>query len=251
MPNAPAARVTDKIQHSEAQLFRRIGMGLGAIAGAVIGAALVVGSGALEVASGGLATPIVALGIYAGATMVVAGTAAATGAAVSNSAADRGKTHVEDEGEILTGVTSIHVGPERHVAAHIGSKVACKKHKHSPPDDLERITQGSVSVRLGAGRWPAARVGDQGTCGFTIGYGCHSVIIGGDTIGKAGDGDDPEKALFNKIGEYGGYAALIGGAIIAIPVAAAAAALRSACGRARWRWGRASRSARVSAGVSI
>lgn len=122
-------------------------------------------------------------------------------------------------------MTSIHVGPERHITAHIGSKVACNKHKHSPPDALEHITQGSVSVRLGAARQHAARVGDEGSCGFIIGHGCATVIIGGDTIGKAGKGDGPEKALFNKIGEYGGYAALVGGAILAIPVGVAGGTL--------------------------
>ena len=154
MPNAPAARVTDQVQHSEAKLFRRIGMGLGALAGIAIGAVLVVGSGALEVLSAGTATPLVALGIYAGATLLVAGTAAATGAAVSNSAADRGKDHMEDDGPILTGVTTIHIGIERHVAAHAGSKVACKRHKHDAPDSLELIAQGSSSVFLGRGARP-------------------------------------------------------------------------------------------------
>lgn len=226
MPNAPAARVTDQVQHSEAKSFRRVGMGLGALAGIGLGALLVVASGAIEVLSAGTLTPVAALGVYVGAALVVGGTAAATGAAVSNSAADMGKSHMEEDGPILTGVTTIYIGPERHVAAHAGSKVACKRHKHNAPDDVELVAQGSSNVLLGPGRDPAARVGDLGTCKFSIGQGCPSIIIGGKTTTryKIVDGDDPEKALFNKIGKYGGYAALIGGALIAIPSRPRAAA---------------------------
>lgn len=87
MPNAQAARVSDQVKHSEAYTYRRVGMGIGALIG--IGVPLVAASGVLEVLSAGTATPIAALGIYVGVTLVGGGTAA-TGAAVSNSPADRG-----------------------------------------------------------------------------------------------------------------------------------------------------------------
>lgn len=232
MPNAQAARIHDKIQHSQAQSYRNAGM----VAGVILGAALVVAAAAaVEFFSGGLATPLVVAAVATTAawvegatavaeTAVVAGAVLGTGAAVSDSAADRGKKHMEDDGEILTGVPTIFIGGANLMAAYCGSKATCKRHNNSPPGTVETVAQGSASVFLGPGRNYAARVHDQVTCQAQIGSGCTTVIIGGATAAcQAIDkhGDDPDQELFDKVGEYAGYAALAGGVVLAaIPAAA-------------------------------
>ena len=101
------------------------------------------------------------------------------------------------------------------------------KDAHDEHDNLEQIVQGSKSVLIGSGSFHAARVGDQGTCGFTVGEGCKSVMIGGETFteGEIGDGDDPDKNVTDLIGEYGCYAALAGGFVLALPAGIVAASL--------------------------
>lgn len=98
--------------------------------------------------------------------------------------------------------------------------------------DLEQIVQGSVSVLLGRGRFHAARFGDKGTCGFTVGQGCASVLIGGETVtdGTIGDGDDPDKGITDAIGEWGGYVALAGVFLVTLPVSFPAAILETYIG---------------------
>ncbi len=280
MPNAPAARVTDQVKHSEAQDYRF----WGAVGGALLGLAIIGGAAALEVVSFGAATPLV---VVVGTVMIAGGGIAGLSSAGANVAANMGR-HVPGpvEGPIVTGIPSILIGtgPDKHAAAHLGSYVSCDRHKHggatameqakdvaedvgvgllkdvasvatfglygggkfSPAQDvsqgvadaekehgdLEQIVQGSVSVLLGRGRFHAARIGDQGTCGFTVGQGCETVIIGGDSVtdGTIGDGDDPYKGVTDAIGEWGGYVALAGVFLVTLPVSFPAAILETYIG---------------------
>lgn len=228
MPTQPAARVSDQVQHSQASLGRGLGAVVGGVLGIVAGAVLVVGAvavlGALEVATGGLATPLVVGAVYVGAAFLAAGTTGMATSAFSNVGADIGAKSVANEGPIVSGVVTILIGPERRAAAHIGSNVACLKHKHGPPTPAdtpnpaqEQVSQGSATVLLGPSFFPASRIGDGGTCGFKIGQGCVSVLIGGPTVGDIGDGDDPYKSLFDTIGYYSGWVALAGVALVAAP----------------------------------
>jgi len=280
MPNAPAARVTDQVKHSEAQDYRF----WGAVGGALLGLAIIGGAAALEVVSFGAATPLV---VIVGTVMIAGGGVAGLSSAGANVAANMGR-HVPGpvEGPIVTGIPSILIGtgPDKHAAAHLGSYVSCNRHKHggatameqakdvaedvgvgllkdvasvatfglygggkfSPGQDvsqgiadaekehgdLEQIVQGSVSVLLGRGRFHAARIGDQGTCGFTVGQGCETVIIGGESVtdGTIGDGDDPYKGVTDAIGEWGGYVALAGVFLVTLPVSVPAAFLETYIG---------------------
>ena len=280
MPNAPAARVTDQVKHSEAQDYRF----WGAVGGALLGLAIIGGAAALEVVSFGAATPLV---VVVGTVMIAGGGIAGLSSAGANVAANMGR-HVPGpvEGPIVTGIPSILIGtgPDKHAAAHLGSYVSCNRHKHGSAStmqevegaakamavgfledaltiatsgiamtgrfspladaeqgaaeaekehsDLEQIVQGSVSVLLGRGRFHAARIGDQGTCGFTVGQGCETVIIGGDSVtdGTIGDGDDPYKGVTDAIGEWGGYVALAGVFLVTLPVSVPAAFLETYIG---------------------
>ncbi len=102
-----------------------------------------------------------------------------------------------------------------------GVKDADKQH-----NDLEQILQGSSSVFFGRGRYHAARVGDKGTCGFIVGQGCETVIIGGETVteGEIGTGDDPDKHITDLMKEWGGKAALAGIVLMTLPAGIAALA---------------------------
>ena len=62
-----------------------------------------------------------------------------------------------------------------------------------PPGTLgKRIAQGSGTVYIN--NYHAARQGDKGTCDFTLGQGCATVIIGGPTVTV--DAIDPEVPVF-------------------------------------------------------
>ncbi|MGI4787520.1 MAG: PAAR domain-containing protein [Janthinobacterium lividum] len=238
MPNAPAARITDQVKHSEAMSFRRIGGGIGSLLGCAAGCLLVGAAMATEVVTVGMATPLVAVAVYVGAGLVIAGSTASGASMISNQGAHIGqKIPGSDEGPIASGIDSILIGPDKQSAAYLGSKVLCNNHKHTLPNSVEFIVQGSKTVRYGSGRFPAARVGDKGTCDFTVGQGCESVIIGGDTltVGKIDlSGDDPEAAFFDKVGKYGGVALLIGTSLLAVPAGFAAGGAWGALRAAAW-----------------
>lgn len=276
MSNTPAAaaRVSDNVKHSEAQEYRFWGA-VGTIGAVVAGVAVAAGLGVLEVGSFGLATPLV----VAGGVLLAGGMTAVLSGQVADVAADAGrKVMGPDEGPIVTGISSILIGPEKHAAAHLGSWASCNRHKHGGAstmqyakdiaedvfgglikdvvsldtgsllgggqfnpaadwnqgvkdadkehNDLEQIVQGSSSVFFGRGRYHAARVGDKGTCGFIVGQGCETVIIGGETVteGEIGTGDDPDKYITDLMKEWGGKAALAGIVLITLPLGIAAMA---------------------------
>lgn len=218
----PAARVEDTVQHSQA----RIGRGLGALGGAALAIGVLVLAGALEIGSMGLATPVV-VGLGA---LAIGGVGAAMSAG-SNLGADAGRQFMHDDGKIASGIPTILIGPERRFAAHINSNVNCDDHKHltgGPWPDVvnagqEQISEGSATVLLGPGMMPAARVGSQGTCEFTIGSGCPTVIIGGPTlrlgpVGEDGRSDDPDKGFFDSVGQASGWIGIAGAALVLWPL---------------------------------
>jgi len=221
MPDDPqqAARVEDAVQHSQA----RIGRGLGALGGAALALGVLVLAGALEIGSMGLATPVV-VGLGA---LAVGGVGAAMSAG-SNLGADAGRQFTHDDGKIASGLPTLLVGPERRPLAHISSNANCDDHKHltgGPWPDVvnaaqEQIAEGSGTVLVGPDFMPAARVGSQGTCGFTVGHGCPTVIIGGPTLRllKVGDGDDPDKWFFDDVGTASGWIGIAGAALIMWPL---------------------------------
>ena len=177
----PAARVEDAVQHSSV----RSGRIWGAIGGGALAVGVLLLAGALEVGSMGLATPVV-VGLGA---LAVGGVGAAISAG-SNLGADAGRQSMHDEGKIASGLPTILIGPERRFAAHINSNVNCDDHKHlaggpwqdAVNDGQEQISEGSATVLIGPSMLPFARVGSQGTCGFTVGAGCPTVLIGGPTL---------------------------------------------------------------------
>jgi len=66
------------------------------------------------------------------------------------------------------------------VAAVVGSNVSCTGPPLLGPHPGSMIAQGSSNVFIRG--MPAARKGDKTSCGATIGYGCESVIIGGEQV---------------------------------------------------------------------
>lgn len=154
-----AARVDDQVQHSDA--FP--GLLTGLLVGALIGVAIV--------ATGGGAIVVLA----AAATVATSASLGATAGELL------GSLCTDPAGPIRTGVDSVIIGPEHRIAATVFSYVDCDQH-----DSNVQVAEGSATVWIGAAGQYAARVGDQGTCGFKIAEGCATVIIGGPTATGAG-----------------------------------------------------------------
>jgi len=146
-----AARINDKIEHSQALG----GLVLGVIGGAVIGAAIV-GTG--------------------GAALVVM-SAACAGASLGGTAGQLlGSLLMFPSGNIVIGYKSVKI--ENKFASRISDNVACSGSLFFPiPHPGSQIAQGSSNVYIG--NLPAARKGDKTTCDATIAEGASSVIIGG------------------------------------------------------------------------
>lgn len=237
----PAARIEDTIQHSQA----RLGRGLGALGGAALALGVLFLAGALEIGTLGLATPVV-IGVGA---LAVGGIGAAMSAG-SNLGADEGRKFMHDDGKIASGIPTVLIGPERRPLAHVNSNVNCNDHRHlvGPSLDVinaaqEQIAEGSGSVLVGPDFMPVARVGSQGTCEFTIGQGCSTVIIGGPTLRlvKVGDGDDPDKGFFDGVGTVSGYIGIAGAALVLWPatLSLAGVGIMGAGGAGAWLVGQA------------
>jgi len=164
-----AARVGDPVQHSH-----RFGLGmLGAIAGVALGVALVVLTAPISL-------PAIAAAGVVGGTMLVAG---AAGTVIGSTLAVEGVgetigSHIAapNAGDIADGAHSVFTGPGMPKAARMSDPVKC----HSG----ESIAEGSDTVFIE--NWNASRKSDQTTCAGKIQDGCHSVLIGGNPIGRAG-----------------------------------------------------------------
>ena len=173
---AAAARLHDPVAHSEALG----GFLAGALVGvtAAVGVAVVVGMAATavaaEVATGGLATPLVAgaavtVGEFA-VNVVVGG--ALTQAAEKEGEALGSKRMGSKTGEVSAGASDVYINGRP--AARALDADTCHASK---------IAQGSKTVHIN-GR-PAARVGDKLTCGGAITDGSPNVRIGGPTATEA------------------------------------------------------------------
>ncbi len=193
----PAARITDGVQH---------GLGLlGMLVGAVVGAALVVGT----CATGGLL----------GAALVAG---AVSGGALAGGKIMNGLAAIFDLPGIPTGSIIMQASPN----VFIGKQMACRAQLDGAgcngvialyhwPMPTALVAQGSASVLING--QPAARIGDKLVCGGTIKTGESSVIIGGDTATVLPI-HDPEEELREILGAVAIVSAVIltGGAIGAV-----------------------------------
>lgn len=165
-----AARLHDPVAHSHALggFLAGAAVGLAAAFGAAVVIGAVVGAVAAEVASGGLATPLV---VGAVATVGEFGLNAVVGGKLMGLA--------EQEGEAL-GASSM--GPASGAIADGARNVKINglpAARALDPDscDASKLAQGSELVAIN-GR-PASRVGDKTTCGATVVAGSPNVVIGG------------------------------------------------------------------------
>jgi len=149
-----AARMGDQVKHSSAML--------GLIAGVIIGAAIAVA----VVGTGGAALAI--------------GAAVCTGVSMGGGLGKMIGKHIPgfDSGPILIGVPVVMIGGM--MASVVGGIVGCTGPPLLGPHPGSMIAQGSSNVFIGS--MPAARKGDKASCGASIGYGCDSVLIGGEQV---------------------------------------------------------------------
>ncbi|HEY0778075.1 MAG TPA: RHS repeat-associated core domain-containing protein [Gemmatirosa sp.] len=153
----PAARLLDEVSHTSAMA----GFLVGAAVGLAVGVAIVA-----TVATGGAALAVVAA--------VGAGVATTGGAALLGESL--GQTFSSSTGTIVQ-VGSPNVFVNRRPAARaVDDAAQCSQHSGSPSP----IAQGSARVRING--QPAARQGDQCTCGAKISQGSPNVNIGGPTV---------------------------------------------------------------------
>ena len=164
-----AIRQEDEITHSDALFGAVEGILVGLAVGALVGAAIV--------ATGGLAV------VAVGAVLVGGGIGGMFGKTIG-----RHSTH--PKGKVLTGSPNVIVG-NRDDAAHSAARALadvahCDDHSDSEPAHDQpgilgkRIEQGSGTVLING--FHAAREGDQGSCGFTLGQGSATVFVGGPTV---------------------------------------------------------------------
>ncbi|MGF6642282.1 RHS repeat-associated protein [Paraburkholderia sp. GAS82] len=178
-----AARYHDPIQHTSL-LGDLLGMGGSLLGGAAIGWALstlaegavVAGLAALEIGSGGLATPLV-IGIGIGVAAVMEGSG--LNEKIDNAAHALGNAIAPPEikGKITSGSLNVYVNnlPAAR-AAKPGDMDTIECQNHSGP---QMIAQGSGNVYIND--HPASRVGDKTTCDASIAEGSDNVFIGGGT----------------------------------------------------------------------
>lgn len=140
-----AARIQDPIEHSHA-LAGIIG---GLVAGAIIGAAIVLTGGAA---------------VAVGAVIVGACTGASFGGMIGQLA---GSLWTSKAGEICSGAATVFIHQQKAARA-VADTVDCHSGEH--------IAQGSETVSIE--RQPAARKGDKTTCDGTISAGFPRVLVG-------------------------------------------------------------------------
>ncbi|HEY0778275.1 MAG TPA: PAAR domain-containing protein [Gemmatirosa sp.] len=153
-----AARVGDPITHSNAFA--------GLIAGVVVGAVI----GAVIVGSGGAAAPLVVASMVAG------------GASLGGVAGEfLGQFSTSSAGQIAAGSPNVRVNGRP--AAFCTSAATCQQHSGTLV-----VAQGSAVVRINGNA--AARTGDKGSCGFTVGPGSPNVRVGGPPAACAEVGNE-------------------------------------------------------------
>lgn len=169
-PHPPAARLHDPVAHSQALGGFVAGalVGLAAAAGVAIVVGLAATAIAAEVATAGLATPLVAgvavtVGEFA-VNMYVGGKL--TGLAEDAGEALGSKSMGAPSGEVSQGSTNVFTNGLP--AARVTDLESCH---------AGMIAEGSASVFINGS--PAARVGDKLTCGGVVIGGSGNVFIGG------------------------------------------------------------------------
>ncbi|HHX4056766.1 MAG: RHS repeat-associated core domain-containing protein [Burkholderia contaminans] len=179
----PAARKEDPFTHTTL-MGDLLGMGGSLLGGMAIGWALTtlaevaVGGAllALEIGSGGLATPLVlAIGVGVAAYMQGSGLNDEIDEAAKGLA--NAISPPEEKGKIANGSPDVFINDRQAARAADGADmdpVQCQD--HSGP---QMIAQGSDSVYIN--NLPAARVDDKTTCDGTISKGSPNVFIGGGT----------------------------------------------------------------------
>ena len=176
-----AARLNDPIAHTSI-MGNLAKMGGSLIAGALIGAALTaaaVAAVAVVVGTGGLGLgAVLAIGFGVSVAMEASGL---------NGFIDRSINRLVDaaippsiEGSIASGSPDVKINTlpaARAAAPGVQDVVVCAMHGSGPPPML---AQGSDNVFINDR--PAARKGDQTTCGGTIAEGSGDVFVGGGTV---------------------------------------------------------------------
>lgn len=176
-----AARLNDPIAHTS-MLGNLAKMGGSLIAGALVGAALTFVTAAavtFVVGTGGLGLgAVLAIGFAVSMAMEGSGL---------NEFIDHQINRLADafippsiEGKIASGSWDVNVNSQpaaRAASPDTQDTVACDKHASGPPPML---AQGSDNVFIN--NHPAARKGDQTTCGGTVAAGSDDVFIGGGTV---------------------------------------------------------------------
>ncbi len=172
MSEPGAARLRDPVAHSHALggFLAGAAIGLAAAIGAAVVIGAVVGAAAAEVASAGLATPLI---VGAVATVGEFGMNALVGGKLM------GLT--EEAGEAL-GAHSM--GPASGQVAQGSPNVSINGRPAARVEDAEscdagKLAQGSRTVAING--LAASRVGDKTTCGAVIIEGSANVLIGGPT----------------------------------------------------------------------
>ena len=165
-----AARLHDPVAHSHALggFLAGAAIGLAAAVGTAVVIGAVVGAAAAEVASAGLATPLV---VGAVATVGEFGLNAVVGGKLMGVAEDAG----EALGGSSLGATSGAVSAGSPNVRVNGLAAA----RALDPDtcDASKLAQGSRLVAING--LPASRVGDKTTCGAVVSQGSPNVVIGG------------------------------------------------------------------------
>ena len=168
-----AARLHDPVAHSHALggFLAGAALGLAAAVGAAVVIGAVVGAVAAEVATAGLATPLV---VGAVATVGEFGLNAVAGGKIMGLA--------EQEGEAL-GASSLGAPSGAISAGSPNVKVnGLAAARATDPDscDASKLAQGSKLVAING--LPATRVGDKASCGALVVQGSPNVVIGGPAV---------------------------------------------------------------------
>lgn len=160
---AAAARMGDEVAHG----FGMLAMVAGAVAGAVIGVAIV---GATAV-TGGMALAVVAGSI--------------AGAGLSLGQLVKGVNRVfnlpePSSGALMTGSPNIRINGRPAIRAHLDIAACSGFPINHYPMPAVPVAEGSASVRFNG--MPAARIGSKMVCGAHIKNGSSNVTIGGETM---------------------------------------------------------------------
>ena len=213
MSAAPAARLYDPIEHTNA------------LTGLLVGAAIGVAFGVFVVATGGA-------GAVVGAAII--GGAMATGAGIGEVVGSLSFMGGTITGGIATGSPDTTTNSLLATRATDDS-VHCRGTPpiYLPSHEGKRVAQGSGTVFINL--LPASRVGDKIECGAKIKEGSPNVIIGGETV-QTLDIDSEVPDIYHKVIMVVGLASAV---ILAGPVVAILGTLGSMGGGALAQWGAA------------